>query len=48
VREHLEGLMESGVIRRREDGTLEAVVEPGNGKERSNGNGEPQRPPMPR
>jgi hypothetical protein len=28
VREHLEGLIEAGVIRRREDGSLEAVVEP--------------------
>jgi hypothetical protein len=27
VREHLEGLIEAGVIRRREDGSLEVVVE---------------------
>jgi len=49
VREHLEGLMESGVIRRREDGALEAVVEPGNGngKARSSGNAGPPEPPAP-
>jgi len=49
VREHLEGLIEAGVIRRREDGALEAVVEPGNGngKARSSGNAGPPEPPTP-
>jgi len=51
VREHLEGLIEAGVVKRREDGALEAVVEPtnGNGKVKSNGNGNggPPKPPIP-